>query len=480
MSKTRKAIASAALLSAATGLYGASTLTAHAATPACGPGCLEVFSPRFGTASNPRFVETVLGGSAKTGTPLVLGRASDSSTASDIIPHLNKVAGFYASGMVSAGVNEHYGSLPAAQLEYAPSGHATGLCVGLERPAYSGESLSLQPCTVAGSTVFIVDIPDASKAGYTPLVIGSTTDFVHPLTMVYDGVPTDQPTPRIRVSQLRRNANGEVPIDQLFGTTHGVVHSDPQGAVQSAAPAAPAVKPTIVLVHGAWADSSSWSGEVSRLQQDGYPVIAAPNPLRGLSSDSATLADLLSTITGPIVLVGHSYGGAVISDAATGNPNVKALVYDDAYIPAEKENIATLSTAASALAPAVNNPTSVFKLVPYPGAPAGIYDTYLLPDVFYKSFGPDLPHSEAMTLEAEQSPTSLIAIGEGSSRPAWLTIPSWDVIGTQDQIIPEAAQLFMAHRAHAHITMVDSSHLSLITHPDVVTSVIESAAQATS
>ena len=239
-------------------------------------------------------------------------------------------------------------------------------------------------------------------------------------------------------------------------------------------------KPTIVLVHGAWADSSSWSGEIARLQHDGYPVIAAPNPLRGLSSDSGTLVDFLSKISGPIVLVGHSYGGAVITDAATGNTNVKALVYDDAYIPAAGENIATLSTSASALAPATVDPTSVFKLVPYPGAPNGVVDTYLLPDVFFNDFAPDVPHSEAAVLEAEQSPTSLIALGEPSSTPAWLTIPSWDVVGTQDKIIPEAAQLDMAHRANAHITLVDSSHVSLISHPDVVTSVIERAARATS
>jgi pimeloyl-ACP methyl ester carboxylesterase len=403
---------------------------------------------------------------------MVLDKASNTNTASDIVPHLNKVSGFYAMGMVSADVNAHYGSLFAAQLEYAPSGNKTGLCVGLAAPAYEYESLSLQPCTTPGSTVFIVDSLDAPTATpmYTPLVLGSTDDFVHPWTMVYDGYPTDHPTPRIRVNKLERDQNGAVPIDQLFGTAHGVLQSGPDSP-----------KPTIVLVHGAWADSSSWSGEIARLEQDGYPVVAAPNPLRGLSSDSATLADFLSKISGPIVLVGHSYGGAVISDAATGNPNVKALVYDDAYIPAVGDNIATLSTAASALAPAATDPTSVLKLVPYPGAPAGIVDTYLLPDVFFNDFAPDIQHSQAAILEAEQSPTSLIAIGEPlSSTPAWLTIPSWDIVGTQDKIIPEAAQLSMAARANANVTTVDSGHLSLISHPDVVTSVIESAAYATS
>src|SRR5262249_41688093 len=151
--------------------------------------------------------------------------------------------------------------------------------------------------------------------------------------------------------------------------------------VAQARPVNAAPKPTIVLVHGAWADSSSWSGEIARLQHDGYPVVAAPNPLRGLATDSANLADFLSRITGPIVLVGHSYGGAVITDAATGNTNVKALVYDDAYLPATGDSIAALSGAASALAPAgQGNPGAVFSLYPYDGAAAGTYDTYLLPN----------------------------------------------------------------------------------------------------
>jgi hypothetical protein len=225
MSVIRKVLAASAVLTMATGLCASTTLTASAATPACGSGCLEVFSPRFGTADDPGFVETVLHGKARVGAPMVLSPASNTNTASDIIPHLKTVAGFYASGMVSAAVNQHYGPLFAAQLEYAPAGNATGLCVGLGRPAYENESLSLQPCTVPGSTVFIVDSPDAPAATptFTPLIIGSTNDFVHPWTMVYDGTPTDRPIPRIRVAHLERTRSGAVPIDQLFGTTHGVL-----------------------------------------------------------------------------------------------------------------------------------------------------------------------------------------------------------------------------------------------------------------
>jgi pimeloyl-ACP methyl ester carboxylesterase len=240
-------------------------------------------------------------------------------------------------------------------------------------------------------------------------------------------------------------------------------------------------KPTIVLVHGAWADGASWDGVASILQQDGYTVDVAPNPLRGLTYDTEYLQDYLASISGPIVLVGHSYGGAVITDAATGNANVKALVYDDAYLPALGENITTLSTAQSALAPAVNNPASVFKLVQYPNPPAAnIVDTYLLPGVVAADLAPDVSPAEQALLTATQSPASLAALGQPSTEPAWKTIPSWDVIGRQDKIIPEAAQLMMAHRAGSHITEINSSHVSLISHPAEVAAVILEAARATS
>jgi pimeloyl-ACP methyl ester carboxylesterase len=253
-------------------------------------------------------------------------------------------------------------------------------------------------------------------------------------------------------------------------------------ASASAASASPsaAAKPTIVLVHGAWADSSSWDSVVGQLEGWGYTVDVAPNPLRGLTYDTAYLKDYLASISGPLVLVGHSYGGAVISDAATGNANVKALVYDDAYIPAQGDNVSALSGAQSALAPASTNPASVFKLVTYPDPPAAnVVDTYLLPSVVANDFAPDVSPAEQALLAATQSPTSLAALAQPSSAPAWKTIPSWDLIGRQDKIIPLAQQLMMAHRAGSHITEIDSSHVSLISHPGAVTAVIVKAAQAT-
>jgi pimeloyl-ACP methyl ester carboxylesterase len=240
-------------------------------------------------------------------------------------------------------------------------------------------------------------------------------------------------------------------------------------------------KPTIVLVHGAWADGSSWNGEVKILQNKGYTVDVAPNPLRGVASDSAYLASFLATITGPIVLVGHSYGGFIITNAATGNPNVKALVYVDAFAPDLGESIGSLTAGSgSVLEPALTDPASVFNLRPFPGAPAGVVDAYVKPQLFITGFAGDLPRSEAAALAAEQAPLATNAFGEASGAPAWKTIPSWALIGTADLVIPTAGLEAMAHRAGAHIETVNGSHLSLISHPKETAGVIIDAAEATS
>lgn len=237
--------------------------------------------------------------------------------------------------------------------------------------------------------------------------------------------------------------------------------------------------PTIVLVHGAWADGSSFSGEITRLQRLGYPVDVAPQPGRGPAADSAYLRDYLAAITGPIVLVGHSYGGFVITDAATGNPEVKALVYVDAFAPDLGESVATLTAGSgSILEPALTDPAKVFSLTGYPGAPAGAGDSYVLPSVFETGFANDLPRARGALLAAAQTPFATPAFGEPSTAPAWKTIPSWALIGRQDKVIPEAGQKAMATRAHARITEINGSHLSLISHPDAVTGVIVAAATA--
>jgi len=242
-------------------------------------------------------------------------------------------------------------------------------------------------------------------------------------------------------------------------------------------------KPVIVLEHGAWADASSWAAVIARLQAAGFTVYAPPNPLRGLPQDSAYLQDFLTQNTAlagqPIVLVGHSYGGAVITNAAVNNSEVKALVYVDAFIPDQNETLAQLVSAqpGSCLA---GNPPDIFNLVPYPGAPTGDVDTYIKQSLVPGCFASGLPASQAAVIAATQRPLAASTLGEPSGPPAWKTIPSWDVIGTADRVLPPAEQIFMAKRAGAHITKVNAGHLSMIADPGVVVQVIEQAAKATS
>jgi pimeloyl-ACP methyl ester carboxylesterase len=237
-------------------------------------------------------------------------------------------------------------------------------------------------------------------------------------------------------------------------------------------------KPTVVLVHGAWADSGSWGQVVARLQSRGYTVIAFPTPLRGLPDDSAYLAAFLETISGPIVLVGHSYGGAVITNAATGNTNVKALVYVDAFLPDEGETLGELigtPPGSCVLAP----PAEIFDLRPIPGAPPGVVDAYIKQGLFPSCFANDLPAKQAAVLAATQRPGSTLTLGQPSGPPAWAEIPSWALVGTVDRVILPATQLFMAERAGARIVKVKASHLSMISQPGAVTRLIVAADRAT-
>ncbi|SNT01221.1 Pimeloyl-ACP methyl ester carboxylesterase [Asanoa hainanensis] len=229
------------------------------------------------------------------------------------------------------------------------------------------------------------------------------------------------------------------------------------------------LRPTIVLVHGAWADGSSWDGVTARLQAAGYPVRVPPNPLRSLPGDSETIADFLSTIKGPIVLAGHSYGGAVITNTAEGNANVRALVYVDAFAPDEGEKVVDLVGPDSVLA---GDPATIFDFVPYPGAPDGDADLYLQEQVFLTGFANGVPAEQAAVLWASQRPLAATASNQPSGPAAWKTIPSWYVVGTQDQVIPKDRQLFMAKRAGSAVTKVDAGHLSLVTNPDEVTAVV--------
>jgi pimeloyl-ACP methyl ester carboxylesterase len=234
-------------------------------------------------------------------------------------------------------------------------------------------------------------------------------------------------------------------------------------------------KPAIVLEHGAWANTASWDAVIRRLQADGFTVYAPPNPLQGLTYDSAYLADFLHSISGPIVLVGHSYGGDVITNAATGDTQVKALVYVDAFAPAQGQTLAQLLAAYPGSCAEPSNLT----VVPYPGAPAGSGEAYITQGVFPSCMANGLPAREAQALAADQAPLATIALNQPSGVPAWKTIPSWAVVGTADHAIPPALQLAMAENAHARITEVNAPHLAMISDPGAVTRVILQAARAT-
>jgi pimeloyl-ACP methyl ester carboxylesterase len=243
------------------------------------------------------------------------------------------------------------------------------------------------------------------------------------------------------------------------------------GLAASAA-AAPADKPTIVLVHGAFADSSSWNGVIADLQRDGYQVVAAANPLRGIASDGAYVASVVKALPGPVVLVGHSYGGAVISQAGAAPGNVKALVYVDAF---------TLDAGESA-----GELGAKFPAIPLAGAltavplPDGGQDLYVKPDQFGVVFAPDVPPAAVRLAAAEQRPLVASALSEKPTAAAWKTIPSWFVYGSADQAIHPAELAFMAERAHSRKTVVvpGGSHVTLISHPHEVAALIEDAASA--
>jgi len=239
-----------------------------------------------------------------------------------------------------------------------------------------------------------------------------------------------------------------------------------------------ATRPTIVLVHGAWADASSWDAVTRALQAEGYLVLAPPNPLRGLADDAAYLASFLAQRTeGPVVLVGHSYGGAVITNAATGGGDVRALVYVNAFVPDEGETvIQILDGSGSALG--VPDPSTIFDFAGYPGAPEGVVEVFLKPEVVHESFAQDLPEADRWAIAASQRPASLVANVAPSGPPAWRTLPSWAVIGTDDRVIPVDVLRRMASRAGATVTEVGASHVSMVSHPEVALEAIRTAAEA--
>jgi pimeloyl-ACP methyl ester carboxylesterase len=231
-------------------------------------------------------------------------------------------------------------------------------------------------------------------------------------------------------------------------------------------------KPTIVLVHGAFADASGFGAVTSRLQRRGYTVISPANPLRGPASDAAAVASVMKIVDGPIVLVAHSYGGAVITEAANEVGNVKALVYLNALALDEGESNLGITERFP------NQFAGVLLPRPFqqPDGTQGA-DLYIDPASFRSFFAPDVPARIVARMASAQRPLSLAGAQEKSTAPAWKTIPSWYLIGRQDEVISPAAQRFMAKRANAHTTEINSSHASYVSHPAKVTKLILRAAR---
>jgi pimeloyl-ACP methyl ester carboxylesterase len=256
----------------------------------------------------------------------------------------------------------------------------------------------------------------------------------------------------------------------LSGATMASAASTPSAATGNGSGA---TKPTIVLVHGAFADSSGWNDVAGRLMRDGYPVIAFSNPLRGPLADAEYLRQFLTTIDGPVVLVGHSYGGAVITNAGTGNPNVKSLVYVAAYALAEGESLAEANTLGGGHTDLPDH--LVFR--PYPGAPAGDADAYIDPAWVPILFAQDLPKSTARVMAVTQRPAAVSSLFTPSGPPAWEDIPSWYLVARQDRTIPPEAERAMAARAGSTTVEINSSHVAMMSHPGAVVSLIKAAAR---
>lgn len=231
-------------------------------------------------------------------------------------------------------------------------------------------------------------------------------------------------------------------------------------------------KPTIVLVHGAFADSSGWGGVVAQLNKDGYTAIAASNPLRTLAGDAAAVADLVKSIPGDVVLVGHSYGGLVITEAASGSTNVKALVYVAAFIPAPGESAFVLSTKfpGSTLGDA---------LQPVPLGDGNV-DLYIQPAKFHAQFAADVPANVAALMAQTQRPVTQAALEQLITVATWQDLPSYSIYGAEDRNIPAAVEAFMADRAKVQkaVEIKGGSHALMVSHPAEIAALIEEAATA--
>ncbi|MFB9371459.1 MULTISPECIES: alpha/beta fold hydrolase [Kitasatospora] len=232
-------------------------------------------------------------------------------------------------------------------------------------------------------------------------------------------------------------------------------------------------KPTVVLVHGAFADASGWNDTADRLRRLGFPVKAVANPLRGPANDAAYLQGLLKGVKGPKILVGHSYGGAVITNAAPGIADVKALVYVAAFMPAEGESLGGLLAGAGA----PDLPAQPFEYT----RPDGTVSTEIAldPERFRDTFAADVPAGAAAQMAAAQRPIAAEAFGQPLKQAGWKTVPTWVLVARNDHALPPALQRTMAARAKARTTEVASSHALMVSHPGAVADAVRDAYRST-
>jgi pimeloyl-ACP methyl ester carboxylesterase len=245
----------------------------------------------------------------------------------------------------------------------------------------------------------------------------------------------------------------------------------------NASPSANGSAPTVALVHGAFADSSSWTSVIERLQAAGVPVTAIVNPLRGIKHDSAYVASALAQIPGPVLAVGHSYGGAIISNAATNLSNVVGLVFVAAFAPDEGE---TLGAVEQSSKDSVLNSALVPRTYPTGNGAETAVEFAIDPAKLQAAFAADLPAALAAVAAATQRPASELAFSEPSGPPAWKRLPSWAVVATGDKAAGTDVIRAQAKRAGAEITEIEGSHVIMISQPQAVTDVIMRALAAVS
>ncbi|MEU1055309.1 alpha/beta hydrolase [Streptomyces sp. NPDC005876] len=273
----------------------------------------------------------------------------------------------------------------------------------------------------------------------------------------------------------RRTVTASVLAGAAALGTAGVAHAAPaERPADAPASRGEHPLPTVVLVHGAFTDASSWASVITRLHNRGHRVVAPPVPLRGLASDAAYIRSVLDGIDGPVLLVGHSYGGSVISRAAVGAARVRGLVYIAAFVPEAGESAAELSAKypGSSLAD-----TTVVQKYPLSGGGTG--DELLIrQDLFHRQFAAGVPRTTAQTLAVGQRPITVAALNEKATAAAWKTLPSWYLIATEDRNIPPRAQRWMASRAKARTVSVQAPHAVSVSDPRPVSDLIHDAALA--